>query len=213
MPALWVNFSKRARNAGVIVDMTNNSALIVHSQPAAPAPAAAPKFQDSIKPLIDIPNVWLWIIGIAVGLLLLGLAWLLWKYWKKRSARLRMAPPVPPHVQARRMLDHALTLISEPKPFTIAVSGAIRIYLEQRFEFHAPDRTTEEFLYELQASPSLTGEQKESLAGFLASCDLIKFSQYEPTEVELHGLHAAALRLVDETEPRPTPLNTASVSQ
>ena len=76
------------------------------------------------------------------------------------------------------MLEEALALISEPKPFTIAVSGAIRIYLEGRFNFHAPDRTTEEFLYELQDTDLLLTEQKQSLGEFLENCDLIKFAKY-----------------------------------
>src|SRR5437868_6639404 len=41
-----------------------------------------------------------------------------------------------------------------------------------------------------------------SLADFLSQCDLIKFAKYEPTEVELRKLHEAAVRLVNETEPR-----------
>jgi len=49
----------------------------------------------------------------------------------------------------------------------------------------------------------LTGEQKESLGGFLESCDLVKFAKYEPREPELRELHGSALRLVEETEPRP----------
>ena len=93
-------------------------------------------------------------------------------------------------------------MISEPKPFSILVSGAIREYLEERFDFHAPERTTEEFLYELQGSPLLTRDQKPSPGEFLASCDLIKFARYEPTETELRGLYQSALRLVNETEPR-----------
>jgi hypothetical protein len=121
-----------------------------------------------------------------------------------------MPPPVPPHIQARRALERALSLIGEPKPFSTAVSGAIRVYLEQRFDFHAPDRTTEEFLYELQASKLLTEDQKQSLAEFLASCDLIKFAKYEPTETELRGLHGSALRLVNETEPREIPTTVGS---
>lgn len=108
------------------------------------------------------------------------------------------------------MLERALSLISEPKPFSIAVSGAIRVYLEERFQFHAPDRTTEEFLYELQESQLLTPEQKQSLAEFLASCDLIKFAKYEPMETELRALHASALRLVNETEPRVLPADIRS---
>jgi hypothetical protein len=185
--------------------MNTNSALIIPAQSPAATNAAPSAFHDALKPLISIPNGWLWFFWI-VGILVVAVAgWLLWRYWRKKSATLRLAPPVPPHVHARRMLDHALSLISQPKPFSIAVSGAIRVYLEQRFDFHAPDRTTEEFLYELQESQLLTPEQKQSLGEFLASCDLIKFAKYEPTETELRALHASALRLVNETEPRPFP--------
>ncbi len=187
------------------MSMTTNSALIVPAQSPAATNAAPTAFRDAIKPLIAIPNFWLWFFWIA-GILALAVAgWLLWRYWRKKAATIRMPPPVPPHVRARRMLEQALSLISEPKPFSIAVSGAIRVYLEERFQFHAPDQTTEEFLYELQESDLLTPEQKQSLAEFLASCDLIKFAKYEPTETELRALHASALRLVNETEPRLLP--------
>jgi hypothetical protein len=192
--------------------MNTNSALIVPAQSPAPTNAAPPVFHDVLKPLINIPNIWLWIIGAVVVLILAVAAWFAWRYWSKRAATLRLTPPVPPHVHARRVLEYALTLISEPKPFSIAVSGAIRVYLEQRFDFHAPDRTTEEFLHELKASDLLTVEQKQSLAEFLESCDLIKFAKYEPTETELRALHASALRLVNETEPRVLPAQAAATA-
>lgn len=163
------------------------------------------KFTEAPKPLIDIPDVWLWVLAIAAVLLVVALAFLLIRYWRKQRAVIKLPPPIPPHVRARRALDQALALIGEPEPFSVAVSGAIRTYLEERFTFHAPDRTTEEFLYELQSTQLLTLEQKKSLGEFLASCDLIKFARYEPTEVELRGLHASALRLVNETEPRLVP--------
>ncbi len=182
--------------------MNTNSALIIPAQSPAATNAAPLVFQDAIKPLIKIANVWLWVFWIVAILLLLLAGWLMWRHWKRKQAALAVTPPLPPHIRARRMLDQALSLISEPKPFSIAVSGAIRVYLEERFDFHAPERTTEEFLYELQGTNLLTVEQKQSLADFLASCDLIKFAKYEPTETELRGLHAAALRLVNETEPR-----------
>jgi hypothetical protein len=190
--------------------MNTNSALIVPAQPPVTTNAVPPAFRDAMKPLISIPNFWLWIIFIAGILVLAVAAWFFWRYWRRKAAMIRLTPPVPPHVHARRMLEHALSLISEPKPFSTAVSGAIRVYLEQRFQFHAPDRTTEEFLYELQESNLLTTDQKLSLAEFLASCDLIKFAKYEPTETELRALHASALRLVNETEPRALPPNIQS---
>ena len=64
-----------------------------------------------------------------------------------------------------------------------------------------PERTTEEFLYELQGTNLLTPDQKESLGEFLKRCDLVKFAKYEPGEPELRDLHDSAVRLVEETEP------------
>jgi hypothetical protein len=190
--------------------MNTNSALIVPAPSAAPSNAAPLTFQEAPKPLIEIPNFWLWVIWCSVIVVLCVAAWLLWRYWRKKAAAIAAVPPVPPHVRARQALEAALTLLGDPKAFSIAVSGAIRSYLEERFEFHAPDRTTEEFLYELQGTNLLTTEQKLSLGDFLANCDLIKFAKYEPAEIELRALHAAALKLVNETEPRWAPAEIQS---
>jgi hypothetical protein len=189
--------------------MTNTSALIVPPPPPAVTnSAAAPLFQDAPKPLIYIPDGWKWFFWGLVILALVTAAWLIWRWWNKKKD---IPPaPIPSHVRARRRLEEALALLSEPKPFSTAVSGAIREYLEERFNFHAPDRTSEEFLYELQGTDLLTLDQKKSLEEFLASCDLIKFAKYEPTENELRALHDAALRLVNETEPRLVPENIQS---
>lgn len=186
--------------------VTNPSALIVPAQPpAANGGAAAPVFQEAPKPLISIPNPWAWFLWTALILALLASLYFGWRWWRKKPAV--VVPPIPAHVRARRRLDQALAMIGEPKPFSILVSGTIREYLEERFNFRAPERTTEEFLHELQSSFLLTRGQKASLADFLAGCDLIKFAKYEPTETELRGLHQSALRLVNETEPRQAPAN------
>lgn len=187
--------------------VTNSSALIVPAQPpASNSAAAAPVFHADPKPLIYIPNGWAWVFWTLVILALLAALYFAWRWWRRQKPALA-PPPIPAHVRARRKLEQALAMISEPKPFSIRVSGAIREYLEERFRFRAPERTTDEFLYELQSSFLLTRDQKRSLGEFLASCDLIKFAKYEPTETELRGLYQAALRLVNETEPRPVPAN------
>ena len=108
---------------------------------------------------------------------------------------------MPAHVRAKQKLAEALALISQPKPFVIAVADTARAYLEERFNFRAPERTTEEFLRELSGTDLLLPEQKESLGDFLASCDLVKFAKYEPGENELRELHGSAVRLIEETEP------------
>jgi hypothetical protein len=177
---------------------TNGPALIVPS--ASPMPRA-PESLRAVHPPVEIADYWLW-LWIALGLLLLAaILFAVWKFWRAKAVAAPPAPPVPPHLRARRRLEEALRLIDDPKPFTVAVSDVIRQYLEERFNFHAPDRTTEEFLHELQGTDLLAFEQRESLGEFLTRCDMVKFARYEPVIEELQSMHEAALRLVRETEP------------
>ena len=154
-----------------------------------------------IKPPVDIPNPWVWVWWSVGALLLSVIAYAIWRNWQKRRLRIPIVPPIPAHIRAKQKLQEALALITQPKPFVITVSDTARHYLEERFEFHAPERTTEEFLHELQRTDLLTRDQKDSLGDFLQSCDLVKFAKYEPREPELRELHGSALRLVEETEP------------
>jgi len=156
-----------------------------------------------IKPPVEIPSGWAWVLWALVALAVVAAAFRLWRYWQKRRLQEPVIPSIPPHVRARQKLQEALALISQPREFCILVSDTIRWYLEERFDFHAPERTTEEFLYELRETNLLLPDQKESLGEFLKSCDLVKFARYEPREPELHDLHGSALRLVEETEPQP----------
>src|SRR5882724_10099887 len=154
-----------------------------------------------IKPPLEIPNGWLIVWWSLAALAAATLVFLAWRYWRKRRAQLAIVPAIPPHIRARQQLQEALGLLSQPREFCILVSDTIRWYLEERFDFHAPERTTEEFLYELQSTELLTRDQKYSLGEFLNRCDLVKFAKYEPREPELRDLHSSALRLVEETEP------------
>ena len=107
----------------------------------------------------------------------------------------------PPYKVALADLESILRRIHEAEPFCTGVSGIVRTYLEQQFELRAPERTTEEFLYELQTAHLLDETQKGSLGRFLERCDMVKFAKYEPAESELRELHEAARRLVEETMP------------
>ena len=104
-----------------------------------------------IKPPMAIPNGWEWLWWTLGTLAVLAILYLAWRFWQKRRRKFPMEPPVPAHVRAKQKLEEALALISQPKPFCILVSDTIRTYLEERFDFRAPERTTEEFLHELQA--------------------------------------------------------------
>jgi hypothetical protein len=165
-------------------------------------PAAANDIRD-IKPPVNIPSGWEWLWWVLAALATIAVAVLIWRWWQKRRSQIPFVPLVPAHVRAKEMLEKALALIAHPKPFCTLVSDTVRTYLEERFDFHAPERTTEEFLHELQGTKLLAAEQKDKLGEFLECCDLVKFAKYEPVENELRGLHGSALRLVEETEPKP----------
>jgi len=193
--------------------MNTNALIITNSGPTANAAPAATDIHG-IKPPIIIPNYWIWLwVALAVIVVVAG-AIAAFVLWRRKAARPPPIPFVPPHVRAREKLQEAMALIGQPRPFCILVSDTIRIYLEERFDFHAPERTTEEFLYELRATDLLLPEQKQSLGEFLSVCDMVKFARYEPGPPELQALHDSATRLIDETEPQPEPANgvTAAAS-
>ncbi|MBC8097092.1 MAG: DUF4381 family protein [Akkermansiaceae bacterium] len=154
-----------------------------------------------IKPPVEIASIWAWLGWVIGAVILLGLIALILWLLRRKKANVPVVPPIPAHIRAKQKLEEALALLSQPKPFCTAVSDITRFYLEERFNFHAPERTTEEFLHELQNTNLLLPDQKESLGEFLKRCDLVKFARYEPGEPELRDLHASALRLIEETEP------------
>jgi hypothetical protein len=167
------------------------------------SPTAIANDIRDIKPPIEISSGWIWLWWLLGAIAIVALLFA-WRYFLKRVTQVSVAPPIPAHIRAKQKLEEALALISQPKEFCVLVSDTVRFYLEERFDFRAPERTTEEFLRELGGTDLLAPEQKESLGKFLESCDLVKFAKYEPRENELRELHGAAVKLVEETEPRET---------
>jgi hypothetical protein len=165
-----------------------------------PDAASTNRLRD-IKPPVEIPSGWEWVWWMLGVLAVAALVILARRWWQKRQAQVLLVPPVPAHVRAKQKLQEALALIAQPKPFCTAVSDTARWYLEERFNFRAPERTTEEFLHEVRGTNLLLPDQKETLGEFLKRCDLVKFAKYEPGEPELRDLYDAALCLIKETEP------------
>ncbi|MDB6065245.1 MAG: hypothetical protein JWR26_1453 [Pedosphaera sp.] len=173
--------------------------------PSISSPHAASVTNDirAIRPPVEIPNLWLWVWGTLIVIAVIAAAWFAWRYWRQQLSQPVLVPVIPPHERARQKLQEALPMISQPRPFCVLVSDTIRLYLEERFNFRAPERTTEEFLHELKATNLLLPDQKQSVGDFLSICDMVKFARYEPGQPELEALHGSAVRLIDETEPEP----------
>jgi hypothetical protein len=186
---------------------SNSSALILPPPvPGGTNPATAEDIHDIKEPLpINSGLWWLWLIVIAAAIA----AFL---YWLKKRKKAPVIDPqllIPPHRRARERLRGATELLSDPYRFCSLVSDVTRVYLEERFNLHAPDRTTDEFLAEQRNRSILNEEHKALLEDFLTRCDLVKFARDEPTEPELRALLDAALRLIDETKEVEAPLTPA----
>jgi len=82
------------------------------------------------------------------ALAIVAIALIIWRWCRNGVRRLCSCRRFRRTSAPKQKLDEALALIAQPKPFVIAVSDTARAYLEERFNFRAPERTTEEFLRE-----------------------------------------------------------------
>ena len=175
-------------------------ALAVCSGPAAlfaQASAGAEDIRDIREPIFDPAPWWELVLPYALGALgalVLALAGrALWR-WLHR--------PRNPMQRALARIDAARRLASEGQVarFADELSEALRSYVEERFEVHAPRQTTEELLGRLATDEgSVLRAHREELATFLRICDEAKFGGYEIAGQAMDALAAAARDFVAQT--------------
>jgi hypothetical protein len=154
-----------------------------------------------IKGLVPVPHYGWWCAGLVV-LVLGGIAFWL---WKRRNPG-PVVPRVPPLTPFQAALAALLRLREgnlSVEEFYTRLSDIVRQYLEQQFRLHAPERTTEEFLYELSQGSQLTPAQKELLSSFLQESDLVKFAKLRPEVADRQRAFDAAEKFVRESVPTP----------
>ena len=154
----------------------------------------------------DIRRAWPWWalagVGVAVAL---GLT--LWWRWRARRAlpKPQRETPVPPHIVALRALERLgaapRRTAEEVECLYIEVSGVLRQYFEDRFGLRAPERTTEEFLPEVESQAVLDATRQALLREFLQSCDMVKFAGSRPSDTHHQRVFAIAKQIVEATRP------------
>jgi hypothetical protein len=175
---------------------------------------SAPVEEDirDIRPPIHIPNRWLWAEYVAVGLALAGLAYAGWHWYRHSKLRELLA-----YELALKELEAARAWISpgHTYEYSIAVSEAVRHYIEQRFSVRAAHRTTEEFLRDVLEEPSpQLAAYRMLLSHFLMHCDLAKFALWQLSVPEMDEMHQSACTFVIETGKPVAPVPvTAGIEQ
>ncbi len=163
------------------------------------------ELRDIAEPEAMPLPTWWW---VALGMSLLGIAIL--SYWLWRRHRLKPPPPAPVTPPNEIALGEIDALLGEDliaagrhKLFYLKLSEILRRYIEARFGLRAPERTTEEFLQELQPERSFSPQHKELLRDFLTHADLVKFAEYTPTRESGEEAATRCRRFVNETAPPP----------
>jgi len=159
---------------------------------------------EDIEGVVEMPRAahrwWLW--GLAVlGLAAIPAGWLL---LRRGRVKTDTGTYLPAHEIAYRNLQALIArkLIEQGriKEFYERISGILRYYIEHRFNLHAPERTTEEFLAELRFTETLAPADKKVLEEFLTHCDLVKFAKHDPTTDQVQRTFDLVKGFIEKTK-------------
>jgi hypothetical protein len=147
---------------------------------------------------------WLWILGIASLVAVLGSGGILaWRAAQKRANVARQRSAYDDAVAKLRALeDRGAPAADDADAWFVELSAIVRSYLERRYVIRAPELTTEEFLLEAARSGRLTAEHRSLLEAFLERCDRVKFAGYRPDSEESLASLKAARAFVEDTRLR-----------
>ncbi|MCA8964193.1 MAG: hypothetical protein KDC48_04890 [Planctomycetes bacterium] len=162
-------------------------------------------------PLAPPTARWPWFAG---GAALLLATTGLWWFVRGRPRTAPSAIALSPHAKALRALARLRaaprTTPAQVEAFYVEVSDVLRQYLEDRFGLCAPERTTEEFLRDLEGGDRLAREHRRELERFLSQCDLVKFAAHQPTENDHLATFLLAETFVERTRTDRIPAEVAS---
>lgn len=91
------------------------------------------------------------------------------------------------------------------EPYYVQLTWILRYYIEDRFNIHAPEQTTQEFIETIMKGKVLTTEQQKLLYSFLNHCDKVKFAQFIPTNEQMEAGYNLVWNFVQETQIKENP--------
>jgi len=204
IPAMKIQFWKKDEADGPKYEL-ETEALAIQVKSLLPETTAELEIRDIAAPVSLPPPSRVRIYAIAGGgiaLLLFAVLFMLW--WKRRRVDAFVIPKIPAHELAYRELEKLLAekLLDQEqvKGFYYKLTDILRHYIENRFGLHAPERTSEEFLDELQISNILQAEHKQLLKDYMQHCDLVKFAEHQPATEDIQKTFDACKRFIVETE-------------
>jgi len=146
------------------------------------------------------PSYWWVLLIVAAGMLAALVAWF---YLRRRRidklARIFKPAHEIAYDRLRALVADDLISTGKVKEFYERICDILRHYIEHRFDLRAPERTTEEFLIELQWTDVLSSSDKKALEEFLTHCDLVKFANYDPTKEQIQRTFNLVKSFIEKT--------------
>lgn len=174
--------------------------LILHVQSSL-NPTNATKLsdiKDIVKPPLQISRK-LWVpLLIALLALIAGIATLF--FLRKQRTAEQAVPPQPPHIIARQALTALRGKPWSPEPFFTELSLILRTYLENRFNLHAPESTTEELTRSMATDTRLELKEQQTLRNFLMQADLVKFARAGAEQDVMQNAFSTVEDFVEQTK-------------
>lgn len=149
---------------------------------------------------------WHWAL-LAGALVLLALVVWMWARSRKGAPEPEVIKTAWAVARERLALLEARHLPQQGKydVYYVDLSAILRYYIEGRFQLHAPERTTPEFLAETIGKGYFSPQQEVFLSRFLRLCDRVKFARFRPDLEEMARSFDEVSVFVEETVPRETP--------
>jgi hypothetical protein len=166
-------------------DRANLKIADIEGVVAAPSPAS---------------RAWIWAGVAVVGV---GLGICVWALARRRrgreAARVFKAAHELAYDRLRVLVEARLVEQGRTKEFYQQITDVLRHYIEDRFSLHAPEQTTDEFLYSLSQTDTLAKSDQAGLAGFLQHCDLVKFATHQPTAEQIQQTFDLVKGFIEKT--------------
>jgi hypothetical protein len=143
---------------------------------------------------------WFWVLGLA-GIVAAG-GFLFYLRRKRITELVRIFKPAHEiaYEHLRALVKKDLIKKGEIKEFYEQISNILRHYIEHRFNLKAPERTTEEFLFELATADILGSADRHDLDDFLRHCDLVKFAKYNPSAEQIQETFDLVKNFIEKTK-------------
>lgn len=169
---------------------TNPLFLEVHT---VPTDSSATKLKDIKAPFEEKFNwKWYlsyiyWISGVVVLLIIVVIVTLYYARKNKQVILEPEKPKIPAHITALAALENIkeqqVWKEGKVKEYYSSISDTIRTYVEERFNVHALESTTDEIMTAFR-SQVIDKDSKDKLQQLLMLSDLVKFAKMSPIEEE-----------------------------